>query len=139
MFGLTGQTELVELATANGKVKAIMAGQSQTSSENWRACSSAKQNSTIFSHHISPNFCALANQSGRTEWLWSISKSILARTSSENSCVPFKNWLIGPARLTRQMESAFKSSLTLCSETMHFIFTRCCTCISSYTEYKSIH
>ena len=43
----------------------------------------------------SPNSRALADWSWRTERLWSMSRDILARTSSENLCVPFKNWLVG--------------------------------------------
>ena len=37
-----------------------------------------------------------ANWSRRNEWLWSMSRAIIDRSSSENSCVPFKNWLVGP-------------------------------------------
>ena len=32
----------------------------------------------------------------RTEWLRSTSRAILARISPENSCISFKNWLVGP-------------------------------------------
>ena len=46
-----------------------------------------------FSRH---NSRALADRSGRNKRLWSMSRSILARTSFENSCVPFMNWLVGP-------------------------------------------
>ena len=31
--------------------------------------------------------------------------SWMARTSSENSCVPFKNWLAGPARADKWKET----------------------------------
>ena len=51
-----------------------------------------------FSRHNSPNSRALADWSERTERLWSMSRAILARTNLESSCVPFKNWLVGPAR-----------------------------------------
>ena len=49
-----------------------------------------------FPRRNSPNF--RADLSGRTKRFWSMSRVILARTSSENSCVPFKKWLVGPTR-----------------------------------------
>ena len=42
-----------------------------------------------------PQQLSLADRSRRTEWLWSISRVILAKTSSENSWVPFENWQVG--------------------------------------------
>ena len=50
----------------------------------------------------STNSRALADRRGRTARLWSMSRAILARTISENSYVPFKNWLVGPARPVKE-------------------------------------
>ena len=68
MSGLLGREELV-LFSLNGKVQGAR---------------------VHFSRHN--------DRSGRTERLRSISRDLLARTSSENSCVPFKNWMAGPDR-----------------------------------------
>ena len=46
-----------------------------------------------FFRHSSPNSRTFADRSGRTEWLWSMSRTVPSRTSSENLWVPFKNWL----------------------------------------------
>ena len=73
---LAGRKELI-LASLNGKVQGAR---------------------VHFSRHNSPNSRALADRSGRTERLWSMSRAIMARTSSENSCVPL-------AIRTTQMES----------------------------------
>ena len=78
---LAGRKELV-LACLNGKVKG------------------AREQ---FSRRNSSNSRAPANWSRRTERLWSMSRGSLPRTSSESSCVPFKNGLVGPD--TGQMES----------------------------------
>ena len=60
-----------------------------------------------------PNSRALAHRSERTERLWSMSRNILTRTSPENSeCVPFKNWLVGRAIMTGQMESDLRWTVT---------------------------
>ena len=61
LSGLVGRKELV-LVSWNGKVKGVH---------------------VHFSRHNSPNSRTLADHSGRTERLWSISRAILARTSSE--------------------------------------------------------
>ena len=71
MFVLAGRKELV-LASLNGKVQAAR---------------------VHFSCHNSPNSGALAERSRRTE-----PRAILATIGCENTCIPFKNWLVGPDR-----------------------------------------
>ena len=109
LSGLAGQKELV-LASLNGKVQGAR---------------------VHFLRHNSPNSRALVDRSGRTERLWSMSRAILARTSSENSCVPFKNWLVGPDRL-----DVWKA-------TLEYEFGRIYTEVTStgeegYTDWKRI-
>ena len=48
----------------------------------------------------------LVNRKGRAERLWSISRAFLTRTRSENSSIPFKNWLVGPDRLDKWKTSS---------------------------------
>ena len=58
----------------------------------------------------------------RTDRVWFMSRAILAETSSENSCVPLKNWLVGPTRPDIRDQSWIVSvALQKALELMHIV------------------
>ena len=74
-----------------------------------------------FSRHNSPISRDLADRNAIIERLWFMSRAILARISSENSCVPFKNSLVRPAKWKGTQGSLFTVLLCLSYSLSHEI------------------